>query len=106
MFWDGLFRAFAFLVTVLGIAMLWKAARRTDVHLSNKGLVGAILVGIGLFNIMEGVIDHHILHIHHAREIEDHLPWDIGFLAVSTVLATVGIAMISRRVPEHAHGPG
>jgi uncharacterized membrane protein len=55
---------------------------------------------------VEGVIDHHILHTHHVREIEDHLPWDIGFLAVSTLLATVGIGMIPKRVPEDARGPG
>jgi uncharacterized membrane protein len=94
MFWDGLFHAFAWAVTVLGIAMLWKVARRQDVLLSTSALVGSMLTGVALFNIVEGVIDHHWLHIHHVREIDEHLPWDLGFLAVSAVLGVVGIALV------------
>ena len=102
MFWDGLFHAVAWGVTVLGVAMLWNIARRTDVLLSTRALVCSMLVGVALFNIVEGVIDHHLLHIHHVREIDGHLPWDIGFLAASAVLGVVGIALVrlaSREAP-------
>lgn len=40
MFWDGMFHAFTWVMTAIGIAMLWKAARRVDVPWLGKVLVG------------------------------------------------------------------
>ncbi|MBV8486876.1 MAG: DUF2243 domain-containing protein, partial [Planctomycetaceae bacterium] len=31
MFWDGLFHAFCWIMTVLGVALLWRAGRRSEV---------------------------------------------------------------------------
>src|SRR5688572_11847820 len=65
MFWDGLFHAFKWVVTAVGIAMLFRAARRADVPWSDKTLFGSMLFGWGLFNLIEGIINHHVLHAHH-----------------------------------------
>jgi uncharacterized membrane protein len=46
-------------------------------------LVGTILMGFGIFNLVEGIIDHQILGIHHVNEIvppAQWIYWDIGFL--------------------------
>ena len=60
-----------------------------------------MLVGWGLFNVVEGIVDHHILMIHHAREGSGHpnrvgsrLPaWDLAFLAFGAVLLIGGWAL-------------
>lgn len=90
MFWDGLFHAFTWGMTALGLALLWRAVRRRDVPLSTRTLVGSMALGWGLFNVVEGVIDHHILHVHHVTETPDHLTWDLAFLAFGAVLIAAG----------------
>ena len=104
MFWDGLFHAFTWLMTALGIAALWRCGQRRDVPWSTRTFVGSLAFGWGLFNVVEGVIDHHILHIHHVQEIENHLPWDIGFLGFGVVLIAVGLWLISTARPVEPRG--
>jgi uncharacterized membrane protein len=94
MFWDGLFHAFTWASTMTGMALLWQAGKRPDVPWSTRTFVGGQALGWGLFNLVEGVIDHHILHIHHVVEGENHLVWDLAFLASGVVLIGVGLALI------------
>jgi uncharacterized membrane protein len=76
MFWDGLFHAFTWMMTALGLWLLWKAVRRRDVRLSGRTLFGAMVFGWGLFNLVEGIIDHHVLNIHHVVERLGVSIWD------------------------------
>lgn len=94
MFWDGLFHVLTWLMTALGLALLWGAVRRPDVPLSTWTFVGSLALGWGLFNLVEGIIDHHLLHIHHVTETSDHLVWDLAFLGSGVVLIAVGWAAI------------
>ena len=49
------------------------------------------------FNLVEGVIDHHILQVHHVRDdLGAPLVWDIGFLLFSVVLLIVGRLLYRR----------
>jgi uncharacterized membrane protein len=94
MFWDGLFHAFTWLTTAAGLALLWRAGQRPDVPWSTRTFVGSLPLGWGLFNLVEGVIDHHVLHVHHVVEGPGHLAWDLGFLASGVVLASIGLAVM------------
>ena len=42
---------------------------------------GALLLGWGLFNLIEGGIDHHLLGVHHVVERLGPSVWDWVFLA-------------------------
>jgi len=95
MFWDGLFHVLTWVMTALGLALLWKAVQRRDVPLSTKTFVGSMALGWGLFNLVEGIIDHHLLHIHHVTETDNHLIWDLAFLASGLLLIGIGMTMIS-----------
>jgi uncharacterized membrane protein len=66
-FWDGLFHASTWVITVVGLALFWRASRRTDVPWSGKVCFGSLPLGWGLFNVGEGIVDHHLLGIHHVR---------------------------------------
>lgn len=99
MVWDGTFHAAVWLFTLVGVGLLFRAARRTDVAWSGRVLGGAMLAGWGLFNVVEGVIDHQILGVHHVHPGAGELAWDLGFLAGSLVLIGVG-AMLVRPVAK------
>lgn len=86
---DGLFHAFAFVVVLIGLRMLWNVSR-DGVYGSGRALVGWMIVGFGVFNVIEGVIDHQILGIHHVNEGSNELAWDLGFLAISVALIVSG----------------
>lgn len=91
MFWDGLFHAAVWLMTATGIFMFWKASRRTDVIWSGRIFFGSLLTGFGLFNFIEGIIDHQILGIHHVYEYaENKMVFDVAFLVSGIVLLFVG----------------
>ena len=95
MFWDGVFHAFTWVLTAVAIAMLWRATRRTDVVQSGRTLLGSIITGWGAFNLIEGVIDHHILHLHHVVEALGVSVWDWVFLASGVLLIALGAGLIA-----------
>jgi uncharacterized membrane protein len=90
MFWDGLFHAFTWLATAIAICMLWNAAKRQDVPLLGRAFAGAAVFGWGVFNLVEGVIDHEILQLHHFYQNGPHLLWDLVFLASGVVFIAAG----------------
>jgi uncharacterized membrane protein len=96
MVWDGLFHAFCWIATAVGLAMLFRAGRQADVPWSGKTLTGSLILGWGIFNIVEGVIDHHVLHVHHVVERLGVSVWDWAFLGIGGVgLIVVGLAIIA-----------
>jgi len=90
MVWDGLFHCLTWISTVAGLGLLWRAGGRDDVPWSGKAFLGSLLIGWGLFNFIEGVIDHHILEIHHVHPGQGELGWDLGFLASGLLFLLIG----------------
>jgi uncharacterized membrane protein len=55
---------------------------------------GMLLAGWGAFNIVEGLVDHQILGLHHVRDdLGAPLGWDLGFLAFGFALVVAGVAL-------------
>jgi uncharacterized membrane protein len=97
MFWDGVFHFFCLLVVLTGAVMLWKAGRRPQANLSGKLLGGGLLAGWGIFNIIEGILDHHVLKLHNVREITGNIAaWNWGFLGFSVLLLLAGWALVRK----------
>ncbi|MDP9440681.1 MAG: DUF2243 domain-containing protein [Actinomycetota bacterium] len=91
--WDGLFHASAWVFVISGLLLLWRAMAGGRPW-TWRSLVGLMLVGWGLFNLVEGIVDHHILTVHHVRDdAGDPLAWDLGFLAFGALLVIVGRAL-------------
>ena len=100
--WDGLFHAATWVAVALGIWILWQRTTTWRWATSGRALVGWMLVGWGLFNLVEGIVDHHILGIHHVRETGNETAWDLGFLAFGILLVTGGwlLARSTRHAPR------
>jgi uncharacterized membrane protein len=96
MVWDGVFHTGTWLMTVLGLWRLWVATSDPAAR-SAKTLLGAMLLGWGLFNFVEGLVDHQIFGLHHVHPGEDQLAWDLGFLALGLVQICGGWWLIRRR---------
>ncbi|MGL5878288.1 MAG: DUF2243 domain-containing protein [Xenococcaceae cyanobacterium] len=94
---DGLFHAFDWLMTIAGIFLLWRALKRDDVSRSTSTFIGSLLAGAGLFNVVEGIIDHHILKIHHVKPGTNELAWDLGFIFVGLLLVVIGWLLIESK---------
>ena len=79
---DGLFHVATLLLTIAGIALLWTALQHDPSPWSTRTFVGLMIAGWGIFNVVEGVIDHLILELHHVREnASNQMAWDLAFLA-------------------------
>ncbi len=104
MFWDGLFHTATWLLTAVGLAMLWRAVTRRDVALSGRALIGAMLMGWGIFNLVEGVIDHFVLNIHHLIQRLGQSIWDWAYLASGVLLIAIGI-LLMRSATNDANSP-
>ena len=89
---DGLFHLAAWLFTVAGVFVLWGAVRRGAV-LRWSALAGGLLIGWGAFNLVEGLVNHQLLGLHHVRPGPDELIYDIGFLAWGAVMLLAGFRM-------------
>lgn len=88
---DGVFHAAMWLVTLVGIARLWRVAQRAGVRLETHRLVGAGLIGWGGFNAIEGLVNHQLLGLHHVRQAAaEHWPADLAFLASGVLLVLAG----------------
>ncbi|RBJ09997.1 DUF2243 domain-containing protein [Micromonospora provocatoris] len=98
--WDGLFHVVTWVAVLTGLALLYSRVTHSRGRLWRSPMLwGWALIGWGLFNLVEGVIDHHLLGIHQVRSGPNQLWWDLGFLALGVVLIAVGWA-IQRRARD------
>lgn len=95
--WDGIFHSTTYVFVVLGLFLLWRTAHRSHLHWSNKLLTGSLLIGWGVFNLVEGVIDHEVLGVHHVNELMPRaqwLYWDLGFLLWGGAMLAAGLGLV------------
>ena len=62
---------------------------------------GLVLTGGGVFNLVEGIVDHHLLGVHHVRDdVGSPMAWDLGFLALGALLVVGGLLLHKRGVAD------
>lgn len=91
---DGFFHLATWILVAVGMTLAiseWRAGRLAPpwrVHF------GMLLAGWGAFNLVEGIVDHMLLGIHHVRDdLGGPLGWDLGFLAFGLLLLVGGLAL-------------
>ena len=92
---DGLFHAATWIVTVTGVLVLLNADR--EQANGRRRFAGGLLIGWGLFNVVEGVVDHHLLNLHHVRPGPDELLYDLAFLVWGAAMLAIGLWLSGAR---------
>lgn len=93
-FADGLFHVLMWVFTLAGTMLMLKSWREGRLAPTWRFQIGLLLAGWGLFNVVEGIIDHQILGVHHVRDdLGGPLSWDLGFLAFGLALLVGGWAL-------------
>jgi uncharacterized membrane protein len=91
---DGFFHLATWILVVTAMLLTLRAWQRRELAPPWRGHFGMLLVGWGVFNLVEGVVDHHILGIHHVRDdLGAPLGWDLAFLASGVVFIAVGLTL-------------
>ncbi len=95
-FTDGLFTALFSAKLLWGGVKIFQDARKNQLGSSWKIFLGGIFIGGGAFNLVEGIVDHHILQVHRVKPLaENPLMYDLAFLAIGALLVVIGF-MIKR----------
>lgn len=98
--WDGIFLAGTYTILGIGLLLLFLASQRGNIFNSSKIWAGCSAIGFGGFNIVEGLIDHQILGIHHVKSGTNEFAWDMGFLALNLVVFVIGWIVLRSEARE------
>lgn len=100
---DGFFHALTWVFVLAGSVIMLKSWRQGRMSPNLPFHVGLLLAGWGLFNVVEGLVDHHILEVHHVRDdLGGPMSWDLGFLALGVALVLAGWFLYRRGASELA----
>jgi uncharacterized membrane protein len=88
---DGLFHTGTWIAVAASTALLVRSWQRGLVAPPWPRHLGLLLIGWGAFNLVEGIINHLLLDIHHVRDdLGGPLGWDLAFLASGLLLLACG----------------
>ena len=91
---DGFFHLATWFLICAAMLLTVRAWQRGELAPPWRVHVGMLLTGWGAFNLVEGVVDHQLLGIHHVRDdLGAPLSWDLGFLALGVGLLALGILL-------------
>jgi uncharacterized membrane protein len=90
-FADGLFHVATWFLVLAGSVAAIKAWQQGRLAPNWRFHFGLVLAGWGIFDVVEGLIDHQVLGVHHVRDdLGGPLSWDIGFLVFGALLIAGG----------------
>ncbi|WP_069741314.1 DUF2243 domain-containing protein [Streptomyces sp. EN23] len=91
---DGLLHTFELLAIVAGF-FGFADLRRRNAMVAAHGWAGFFL-GLGAFQLFDGIIDHKVLHLHQIRYGVDVTPYDWAWNLVGSVFLALGIFLTVR----------
>jgi uncharacterized membrane protein len=104
---DGLFHTATWLVVAVATVLTVRAWQRGALAPPWRAHAGLLLAGWGAFNVVEGLVNHLILGIHHVRDdLDGPLGWDLGFLAFGALLVAGGLALSQSASGSRQRSPG
>ncbi|ELZ00164.1 DUF2243 domain-containing protein [Natrialba asiatica] len=89
---DGLFLVATLGITLVGLGLLWRIVNGTAERLSTRYLIGSIVVGAGVFNVYDGIVDHYVLDLHNV--VHGTEAWNPPWILVSVLLLALGLALL------------
>jgi uncharacterized membrane protein len=100
---DGFFHLATWACVAMGLVLMARAWRRGETAPPPGAMLGMALVGWGAFNLVEGLVNHVLLGIHHVRDdLGGPVGWDLAFLASGALLVAGGAALARPPRPRSA----
>lgn len=93
-YYDGLFSLLMLGVLLVGASLLWWAANRSGRRLRSLTVSGSVLLGMGLFNTIDGLVSHYLLDIHDV--VHETTVWNPPWVLVSVLLFITGALLVWR----------
>lgn len=88
---DGFFTAGFSTILIWGGIKIFQDARNDQLGHSWRTFISGLCIGAGAFNLVEGIVNHHILQVHRVRPAADNpLLYDLTFLASGLLLILIG----------------
>ncbi|MDX2358322.1 DUF2243 domain-containing protein [Dietzia sp. PP-33] len=91
---DGLFHGATWLITVWGLFMLGDIRHRVVVPWGRWS--GAVLTGVGFFQLFDGIVFHKLLRIHQIRYGVDLVVYDLVWIGSAVILLLTGLLILWR----------
>jgi len=96
--WDGYFHGLMYLLALAGLWGLWRARRRGLPAPGSRALLGAVLLGFGLWNFLDIGLAHWLVGLHRVRlDTDQPMAWDVAWLAVFGLVPVLAWAVLRRR---------
>ena len=91
---DGLLHSAELIVLVAGFFLLFDLGPRSA--LSRAHAWAGLFIGLGGFQLFDGIVDHKLLRLHQVRYVEPLWPYDLAWNAVGFALLVLGILLARR----------
>ena len=93
-FFDGLFSLVMVAIMLVGGGMVWRGLDRSVERQSAIRALGAVLVGAGLFNVFDGIVDHYVLGLHDV--VHGTQAFNPHWVGASLLILGAGILILTR----------
>jgi uncharacterized membrane protein len=95
---DGLFHLATWVLVLAGTTLTVRAWQWREFAPPWRTHFGTLLAGWGAFNVVEGLVNHQLLGIHHVRDdLGGPLGWDLAFLGLGVALIAAGVTLARSR---------
>ncbi len=91
---DGLFHAFSWFGTIAGL-FLFADLRRKRSFIRERW-IGGILLGVGGFQLYDGIIQHKLFRIHQIRYVDNVIVYDVIWNVIAILLIVIGLKYIKQ----------
>jgi len=101
---DGLFHILMYIIALAGGVWLWRQRAGLAAAGGSRRLLAGLLAGFGAWNVIDVVLFHWVLEIHHIRlDTPQPVAWDAGWLVV---LGLVPLMLAGLLLRTRVGGPG
>ena len=100
---DGLFHVLMYAVLVAALVLLYKARQEFVLDGAGRYLLATTVVGFGVWNVLDSIVFHWVLQIHHIKmDAASPLLWDLAWFVVFGVL----VLLLGLRMQRSTGRPG